>query len=99
LKRTAHIAGENVLLFDFVLLAGHSILSRALRPQDEVTTNRKGDGVLEPISKLSDVPLFHKGFIFNRNEIVNQNGMLDPVAPFSLGNMLCVTRDSPWSAK
>jgi hypothetical protein len=60
---------------------------------------RNGDGFLKPISELNDVPLFDEGFIVDRNEIVNEDRELDPVAPLRFGNILDLVRNTPAGAE
>src|SRR5260370_40361874 len=60
---------------------------------------RSGDSFLKPVSKLNHVQLFNKRFIFDRNQIVNQDRELYPVAPLRGGDMLHIAGNSPTGAK
>src|ERR1700722_5444809 len=60
---------------------------------------RNRHGLLKPIAELNDVPLFDEGFIFYRNEIMNEDRELDPVAPLRLAHMLHIVRNAPTGAK
>ena|SRR5436305_3768758 len=58
-----------------------------------------GYRLLQPFSELNDVPLFDKGFIFYRNDIVDEDRELDPVPPLCCGDMIDIMRKSPRSAE
>ena len=48
---------------------------------------------------MNDVPSFNEGFVFDRNEIMNEDREPDPVAPLRFGDMLHIIRHPPTGAE
>src|SRR5262249_844749 len=60
---------------------------------------RKRYGISKPIAKLNGVTWFDIRFMFDRNEIVNQDSELYSVTPLRFSNILRVVRNSPTSPR